>query len=48
MIDIISIIIASTGLLISVLSHIRHSKCSNCIEIDTKTPTEEKKILLKN
>ena len=46
MIDIISLIIALSGLAVGILSHIRHSKCSNCIEIDTKTPQDEKQFLL--
>jgi hypothetical protein len=33
--DIITLIIAISALAGSILSHIRHSKCSNCIEIDT-------------
>lgn len=47
MIDIISLCVGIGGILIGILSHVRHSKCSNCIEIDTRTPKEEKKFLLK-
>lgn len=46
MIDVISLCVAVGGVLIAILSHIRHSKCSNCIEIDTFTPKEEKSFLL--
>ncbi len=39
MIDIISIIVASTSLVVAVLIHIRHSKCiGGLFEIDTREP----------
>ena len=37
MVDIISLVIAISGLLIGVLSHIRHSECFG-VKIDTRTP----------
>ena len=47
--DIITLVIAISALVGSIFSHIRHSKCSNCIEIDTRTPKDnEKKFLLNN
>jgi len=37
MVDIVSLIIAIGGLLVGILSHIRHSECFG-VKIDTRTP----------
>ena len=40
-IDYVSLIVAITSFLLSALSHIRYSKCSNCMEVQMeheKTP----------
>lgn len=42
MIDIISLSIAITSISIAIFSHIKHSKCLNCIEIETRTPLLQK------
>lgn len=39
MIDPITFTIAIGAIIVSILSHIRHSKCLNCIEVDTRSPT---------
>lgn len=44
---IIVAIVSSVGALcVSVLTHVRHSTCLGCIDISTRTPTDEKTHLL--
>lgn len=52
-IDIISLTIALSSLIIGIVSHIKHSKCLNCIDIEMKDQNiqqilDEKKKLLHN
>ena len=44
-ITIVAIISAVGALCMSILTHIKHSSCGPCIDIDTRTPLEEKKLL---
>jgi len=43
MIDPISLSIAIGSIIISILTHVKHSKCSNCIEFNTYTPNDNSK-----
>ena len=49
MLDVISLMIGLSALAVSILSHVKHSKCCNC-ELETRdknSPTEKKPILNK-
>lgn len=37
---IVAIITGISGLLVSVLTHIRHSECAKCFKLDTRTPPQ--------